>query len=113
MRSTLRFILSQPSTDFSSWMRRSISLGSSVGMAMPGTGTPSGPHRRRNISNGSGGVLGSAMLVRRIVEEGAHFAFAADRVLVAQIDQRAAERRLEQQIAREVRARAVHRAGRP
>ena len=52
-----RFIASHTSTDFSSLMRLSISFGSSVGIVMPGTGTPSGPHRRRNISNGSCGAL--------------------------------------------------------
>src|SRR6185503_9766737 len=48
--SMLRFMLSHASTDFSSAMRFSTSCGSKVGTAMPGSGMPSGPHRRRNIS---------------------------------------------------------------
>src|SRR5690348_1243557 len=100
----LRFMLSQPSTDLSSTMRFSTSAGSSVGMAMPGIGTPSGPHSRRNISNGSWGGFSSAIrgLLRRR-EELAHLLLPRHRVLVAEVDERAAEGLLEQQVAREVR----------
>src|SRR3954466_13517463 len=111
----LRFMLSHASTERRSVMRFSTSCGSKVGIAMPGSGTPRLPHRRRNISNGScGGGAWSAMALDGLgrVEEFAHLGLAADRVLVAQIDQRAAERRLEQQVAREVGARAVEGAGR-
>src|SRR5262245_33711338 len=109
----LRFMLSQPSTDRSSAMRFSTSFGSSVGIAMPGRGTPSGPHSRRNISNGSWGGFSSAMgsLLGR-PEELAHLGLARHRVLVAEVDQRAAERLLEQQVASKVGARAVQGAGR-
>src|SRR6185503_21310285 len=111
----LRFMLSQPSTDFSSTMRFSTSFGSKVGTAMPGIGTPSGPHSRRNISNGSGGGgVSSAMGdVLFQAEELSHVGFARDGVLVAKVDKGAAERLLEQEVAREVGARAVERAGRP
>src|SRR6187431_1184804 len=113
-RSMLRFMLSHCSTDLSSAMRFSTSCGSKVGTVMPGIGTPSGPHRRRNISNGSCGGVSSAMrLVLLDAEEFAHLGGARLGVLVAQVDQRAAERLLEQQVAREVRARAVERAGGP
>src|SRR5688572_6845442 len=105
----LRFMFSHASTERRSAMRFSSSFGSSVGMAMPGSGTPRGPHRRRNISNGSDGVSAIGLLLAR-VEEVAYFRLAAGRVLVAQVDERATERFLEQQIAREVRARAVERA---
>src|SRR6185503_18132496 len=47
-----RFMLSHASSERSSVMRFSTSFGSKVGTAMPGIGTPSGPHSRRNISNG-------------------------------------------------------------
>src|SRR5688500_1274770 len=107
----LRFMLSQASTERSSAMRFSTSCGSKVGMAMPGSGTPSGPHRRRNISNGSGGGVCSAIGFLGGVEEGPHFRLAGHGVLVAKVDQRPAERLLEQQVAREVRAGAVERAG--
>src|SRR5258708_19102321 len=110
----LRFMLSQASIERRSAILFSTSCGSKVGIAMPGSGTPSGPHSRRNISNGSwGGVLSLAIgpFVRR-VEELAHLRLSADGVLVAEVDERAAERFLEQEVAREVRARAVERAGR-
>src|SRR5258708_3900575 len=109
----LRFMLSQASTERRSAILFSTSCGSKVGIAMPGSGTPSGPHSRRNISNGSwGGVLSLAIgpFVRR-VEELAHLRLSADGVLVAEVDERAAERFLEQEVAREGRARAVERAG--
>src|SRR5688572_20916609 len=112
--SMLRFMLSHASTDFSSAMRFSTSCGSKVGTAMPGSGMPSGPHRRRNISNGSCGGVGSAMgAVFFQAEEFSHFGFPGDGVLVTQIDERAAERFLEQQVAGQVRARAVEGAGGP
>src|SRR5690348_15644930 len=81
---------------------------------MPGSGTPSGPHRRRNISNGSWGGLSSGIqgfFLRRI-EELAHLRFSRNRVLVAEVDQRAAERALEEQVAREVGPGTVERPGR-
>src|SRR5688572_8112747 len=113
----LRFIVSQPSTERSSAMRFSSSAGSSVGIDMPGSGTPSGPHRRRNISNGScGGV--SAMDLAFWARSGGdfeqflHLGGPAHRVLVAEVDHRAAERLLEQQVAGQVGAGAVERAGR-
>src|SRR5207237_10112778 len=108
----MRLMLSQASTERSSAMRFSTSCGSEVGIAMPGSGTPRPPHRRRNISKGScgGGSSGIRPCLRR-GEELAHLRFAADGVLVAEIDERAAERLFEEQIARQVRARAVQRAG--
>src|SRR4051812_41232335 len=92
-----RFMLSHASTERRSAMRFSTSFGSSVGIAMPGSGTPSGPHSRRNISSGSLGVE-SAMGFLAGVEEFAHLGLSRLRVLVSQVDQRAAERSLEQQI---------------
>src|SRR3954470_9414027 len=108
----LRFMLSHASMERRSAMRFSTSFGSKVGIAMPGSGTPRLPHRRRYISNGSCGGFSSAMgrFFRRR-EELLDLGLAADGVLVAQVDQRAAERLLEKQVAREVRARAVQRAG--
>src|SRR3982751_5862342 len=109
----LRFMFSQASIERISVMRFSISFGSSVGIAMPGSGTPSGPHRVRNISKGScGGLEGeSAMGVAfGVVEELPHLGFARGGVLVAEVDQGAAKRFLEQQVARKVGARAVERA---
>src|SRR5262249_37309627 len=112
----LRFMVTQPAIERRSVMRFSTSWGSSVGIAMPGIGTPSGPHRRRNISNGSacgaglessamGGALGG-------LEECFYLGLARDRVLVAEVDERAAEGFLEKEVARKVRARAGERAGR-
>src|SRR3954467_13132101 len=110
----LRFMLSHASTERRSAMRLSTSFGSNVGIAMPGSDTPRLPHSRRYISNGScGGGVSSAMrgfFGRR--EELLDLRLAADGVLVAQIDERAAERLLEEQVARQVRSRAVERAGR-
>jgi hypothetical protein len=60
-RTMFRLTCSQDSTERSSAMRLSTSFGSSVGTAMPGTGRPSGPHRRRKISKGSCGGFDSAM----------------------------------------------------
>src|SRR5690348_3675159 len=113
----LRFMLSHASTERRSAMRFSTSFGSNVGIAMPGSGTPRLPHRRRYISNGScanvscgffssamGGFFGGG-------EEFLDLGFAADGVLVAEVDERAAERLLEEQVARQVRSRAVQRAG--
>src|SRR5436190_7605874 len=98
----LRFILSHASTDFRSLMRFSTSLGSKVGIAMPGSGTPRLPHRRRYISNGSCGGFSSAMgrFFRR-GEELLDLGLAADGVLVAEVDEGAAEGLLEEQVARE------------
>src|SRR3990170_103200 len=110
--SMLRFMLSHASTDFSSAMRFSTSCGSKVGTAMPGSGMPSGPHRRRNISKGSCGGVSSAMgPIFFDSEEFAYLGFARRGVLVPQVDERAAERLLEQQVAREVRAGAAEGAG--
>src|SRR5687768_8509704 len=107
-----RFMFNQASTERRSAMRFSTSWGSKVGTAMPGIGTPSGPHRRRNISNGSGGGVSSGMgHVLLQGEEFAYLALARHRVLVAELDQRAAEGLLEQEVAREVGSRAVERAG--
>src|SRR5258708_33659497 len=110
----LRFMLSHASTERRSAMRFSTSCGSKVGIAMPGSGTPRLPHRRRYISKGSGGgVFSSAMAFGGLgrVEEFAQLGLAADGVLVAEIDERAAEGLLEQEVAREVRARAAQRPG--
>src|SRR3954463_9397514 len=107
----LRFMASHPSIERRSAMRLSISLGSRVGIAMPGIGTPSGPQSRRKSSNGSCGWSGMNASFA-IVEKVPHFGFPALRVLVAKVDQRAAERLLEQEVACEVRARAGERAGR-
>src|SRR5512134_4064104 len=110
----LRFMVSQASIERSSEIRFSTSRGSKVGTAMPGMGTPSGPHRRRNISNGSCGGLSSGMGAALFQsKEFAHFGFAGKGVAVAKVDQRAAERLLEQEVAREIRARAVEGAGGP
>src|SRR5688572_27738828 len=108
----LRFMLSQPSIERRSAMRLSISRGSSVGMAMPGSGTPSGPHRRRKSSKGSCGGCSGMDASFAVVEKLAHLGLAPRGVLVAQVDESAAEALLEQQVARKVRARAVERAGR-
>src|SRR5574341_1338462 len=109
----LRFMLSQASTERSSAMRFSTSCGSKVGTAMPGIGTPSGPQRRRNISNGFSGGVSSAMGATGLQpEEFAHLGGARLGVLVAEVDERLAERLLEEQVARDVRARAAERAGR-
>src|SRR3954467_15521722 len=110
----LRFMLSQPSTERSSAMRFSTSCGSKVGIAIPGSGTLSGPHSRRNISKGScGGFWSSAIgsFLRRGAQV-AHLLLPRQGVLVAEVDERAAERLLEEQVACQVRARAVERAGR-
>src|SRR3954466_8231433 len=110
-----RFILSHASTERRSEIRFSISFGSSVGIAMPGKGTPSWPQSRRYISKGSCGGGGggvSAMGAFGSVEEFAHLGLAHGGVLVAQVDERAAERLLEEQIAREVGTRAVEGTGR-
>src|SRR5688572_25936126 len=111
--SMLRFMLSHASTDFSSAMRFSTSCGSKVGTAMPGSGMPSGPHRRRNISRGSCGGGSSAMgPIFFDSEEFAYLRFTRHGVLITQVDERAAERLLEQQVARQVGARAAEGAGR-
>src|SRR6185295_11002680 len=97
----LRFMFSQPSTERSSTRRFSTSAGSRVGIDMPGSGTPSGPHRRRNISNGSAGGVSAMRALLGRSEELSHFGLARHGVLVAEVDQRAAERLLEQQVARQ------------
>src|SRR4051794_26462505 len=100
----LRFILSHASTERRSAIRFSISFGSSVGIARPGIGTPSGPQRRLNISKGSC-VCGSAMDVAfGSFEEFLDLARARNRVLVAKIDERATEGLLEEEVARQVGA---------
>src|SRR5688572_8079717 len=111
----LRFMLSHASTERSSAMRFSTSCGSKVGTAMPGIGTPSGPQSRRNISNGSCGGVSSGMRAALLErgEEFPHLGLAHRGVAVAEVDQRAAERLLEKKVARQVRARAVERAGGP
>src|SRR5438874_4817020 len=99
----LRFMLSHASTERRSVMRFSTSFGSKVGIAMPGSGTPRLPHRRRYISNGSwGGGASSGMGNFFGGEEFADLGVATDGVLVAQVDERAAERFLEEEIARQV-----------
>src|ERR671914_2178486 len=109
----LRFMLSQPSMERRSAMRFSISFGSSVGIAMPGRGTPSGPQRRRKSSKGSGSGGCSGMDASfAVFEKLAHLRLARECVLVAELDERTAERRLEKEIAREVGAGPVERAGR-
>src|SRR4051812_5697206 len=109
----LRFMLSQPSIERRSAMRFWISAGSSVGMAMPGTGTPSGPQSLRKSSKGSCGGGWSGMdATFAVVEKLAYLGIAPHGVVEAELDQRAAERLLEQQVARKVRARAVEGAGR-
>src|SRR4030095_91401 len=91
--SMLRFMLSHASTDFSSAMRFSTSCGSKVGTAMPGSGIPSGPHRRRNISNGScGGVCSAMGPILVDGEEFAHLGFARGGVLLAEGDEGGARR---------------------
>src|SRR6185503_8594810 len=110
--SMLRFMLSHASTDFSSAMRFSTSCGSKVGTAMPGSGIPSGPNRRRNISNGScGGVCSAMGPILVYCEEFAYLGFARRGVLVAEVDERGADRHREHQLARKVRAGAVEGAG--
>src|SRR5712671_700103 len=106
----LRFILSHASIERRSVIRFSTSFGSSVGIAMPGSGTPREPHRLRYISNGSCGGRDpeSAMGVAfSFIEELPDLGLARHRVLVAEVDQRAAERLLEQEVARKIGARAV------
>src|ERR1044071_833268 len=93
----LRFMLSHASTERRSAIRFSTSCGSKVGIAMPGSGTPRLPHSRRYISNGSEGGVSSAM--DRFFDRGEEFldlGLAADGVLVAEVDERAAERLLEE-----------------
>src|SRR5689334_14045360 len=110
----LRFILSHASTDLRSLIRFSTSCGSKVGIAMPGSGTPRLPQRRRYISNGSGdgGVFSSATALGHLgSEEFAQLGLAADGVLIAEVDERAAETLLEEEVARQVGARARQRAG--
>src|ERR1051325_7543969 len=85
----LRFMLSHPSTERSSAMRLSSSCGSKVGIAMPGSGTPRPPQRRRNISKGSCGGASSGL--RPFLRQGgdhAHFGLAAAGALVAESDER-------------------------
>src|SRR5256885_16593393 len=97
----LRFMLSQASTERRSAMRFSTSCGSKVGIAMPGSGTPRLPHRRRNISNGScGGAPSSGIgpFLGRI-KELAHLGLAADGALVPQMPRRPAEGFAETELA--------------
>src|SRR5882672_1534574 len=114
MRKTLRFMLSQFSTDFSSAMRLSTSSGMSVGAITAASGKPIGPQRFLRNSNGSGGWFMSGPGVRAAssllswAQKLQHLGAARHGVLVAQIDQRPAVPLLEEQIAREVRPVAVH-----
>src|SRR5262245_1787696 len=108
-----RFMLSQPSIERRSAMRFSISLGSRVGIARPGSGTPSGPHSRRKSSSAScGGGCSGMSASFAVIERFARLGLAPHRVVVAEIDQRTAAGLLEQQVARKIGARAVERAGR-
>src|SRR5882672_703060 len=114
MRRTLRFMLSQFSTDLSSAMRFSISSWTSVGATTPASGKPIGPQRFFRNSNGSGGWFMSVGAVRAAssllsgTQKLQHLGAARHGVLIAQIDQRLAVPFLEEQIAREVRPVAVH-----
>src|SRR6266568_5375502 len=119
IRKTLRFILSQLSTDFSSAIRLSTSSGMSVGVITAASGTPIGPQRFFRNSNGSGGwsmsgpeVRAASSLLSR-AQKLQHLGAAGHGVVVAQIDQRPAVPLLEEQIAREVRSVAVHCADAP
>src|SRR5439155_14343960 len=116
-RRTLRFMLSQFSTDFSSAIRLSISSGMSVGAITPASGRPIGPQRFFRNSNGSGGwsmrlgpEVGAAFSLLSGTQKLQYFGAARHSVLVTQIDQRPAVPAFEEQIAREVRTVAVHRA---
>src|SRR5947208_7621582 len=117
MRSTLRFMLSQFSTDFSSAMRLSSSSRTSAGAITPARGTPIGPQRLFRNSNGSGGWsmkrglqvrAGSSLLSG--TQKLQHLGAVRHGVLITQINQRPAVPAFEEQIAREIRAVAVHRA---
>src|SRR5260221_6491069 len=95
MRRTLRFMLSQFSTDLSSAMRLSSSSWTSVGAITPASGRPIGPQRLLRNSNGSGGwSMGRGLKVRAAFSllSGAQktLALGAARpvVLVGQIDPR-------------------------
>src|SRR5882672_3773429 len=117
MRRTLRFMLSQFSTDLSSAMRLSSSSWTSVGAITPASGRPIGPQRLLRNWNGSGGwSMGRGLKARAAssllsgAQKLQHLGAARHGVLVAQIDQRPAVPAFEEQIAREVRAVAVHRA---
>src|SRR6266853_4389564 len=117
MRSTLRFMLSQFSTDLSSAMRLSSSSRTSVGAITPARGTPMGPQRLFRNSNGSGGwsmkrglKVTAASSLWLGTQKLQHLGAVRHGVFVTQIDQRPAVPAFEEQIAREVRAVAVHRA---
>src|SRR5712664_3682384 len=114
MRRTFRFMLSQPSTDFSSAMRLSSSSWMSVGATTPASGKPIGPQRFFRNSNGSGGwfmrrgALRAASSLLSGTQKLQHLGAARHGVLITQIDQRPAVPLLEEQIACEVRAVAIH-----
>src|SRR6266850_3986532 len=108
MRRTLRFMLSQVSTDLSSEMRLSTSV---IAVAAPlrlESGSPMGPQRFLRNSKGSGGGFMSRspeMQVASLLSGAQEFqqlGAAGHCVLVAQVDQRLAISRLEQQVAREI-----------
>src|SRR5512139_2167111 len=104
---------SQPSTDLSSAMRLSISLRSSPSPSGPGSGSPMGPQRLLRNSNGSGGWLmrqgRRPSTLTPVTQELHHLRPARHGVLVAKIDERPAVALLEEQIAGQIRAVAVHR----
>src|SRR5262245_32385566 len=117
MRSTLRFMLSQFSTDFSSAIRRSTSLMAVVGALKPASGRPIGPQRFLRNSKGSGGGFMIGALKKRIpasllsrAQKLQQLGAARHGVLIPQVDQRPAITFLEEQIAREIGSVAIHSA---
>src|SRR5437899_11444569 len=89
----------------------------SVGAITPASGRPIGPQRFFRNSNGSGGwsmrlgpEVGAAFSLLSGTQKLQYFGAARHSVLVTQIDQRPAVPAFEEQIAREVRTVAVHRA---
>src|SRR5262245_36249703 len=104
MRRTLRFMFSQLSTDFNSAMRLSTSLAAAAGVFSPAIGRPMGPQRLFRNSSGSGGwVMRRPARVPSLLprlQEFQQLGAAGHGVLVAQLDQRPAVSRLEQQVAR-------------
>src|SRR5260221_9148927 len=110
MRRTLRFMLSQFSSDLSSAMRLSSSSWTSVGAITPASGTPIGPQRLLRNSNGTGGwSMGRGLKVRAAFslllggQKIHHPGAARHCFLVAQIRQRFAGPPFEEQKTREDR----------